>query len=106
VSAFVAAEADYFILRRLGLDAELAFLKDLAGNYGVEALDPDGLEQARDICARYADLELGLADASMVVLADRWRTRSLATFDERHFRAVQPLAGGSFELLPIDAGAP
>lgn len=102
VSAFTAAEADHFILNRLGLDAELAFVSDLAETYTVDALDPPGLIQARDICAQYADLRLGLADASMVVLADRWRTRSLATFDERHFRAVEPLAGSAFELLPTD----
>jgi predicted nucleic acid-binding protein len=106
VSAFTAAEADYLILDRLGLDAEFEFLRDLAGAYTVEALDPDGLLQARDVCAQYADLRLGLADASMVVLADRWRTRSLATFDERHFRAVRPLSGGAFELLPDDSRRP
>ena len=34
------AEADYLILDRLGLDAELAFLEDLAeGTYVVECLD-------------------------------------------------------------------
>lgn len=102
VSAFTAAEADHLILNRLGLQVELAFLRDLARTYTVEALDAEGIIQARDICAQYADLRLGLADASMVVLADRWRTRSLATFDERHFRAVTPLAGGAFELLPAD----
>lgn len=106
VSAFAAAEADYLILTRLGLEAELGFLEDLAESYAVEALDPDGILQAREICGQYADLRLGLADASIVVLADRWRTRSLATLDERRFRAVRPLSGGAFELLPGDSQRP
>jgi hypothetical protein len=31
------------------------------------------------------------------------RTTRLRTLDERHFRAMQPLWGASFELLPADA---
>jgi predicted nucleic acid-binding protein len=103
VPAFVAAEADYLIQDRLGVDAQLLFIDDLATAYTVDSLDNAGLTAAQEICARYRDLELGLADASMVVLADRWETTDLATFDERHFRAVEPLAGGSFRLLPADA---
>jgi predicted nucleic acid-binding protein len=45
-----------------------------------------------------------VADASMVVLAQRYSTRTIATFDDRHFRSVAPLSGGAFELLPADAG--
>jgi hypothetical protein len=45
-----------------------------------------------------------LADCAAVVLARRFRTRRLLTFDDRHFRTVGPLQGGSFELLPADAG--
>ncbi|HEV8635715.1 MAG TPA: hypothetical protein VG370_15925 [Chloroflexota bacterium] len=45
---------------------------------------------------------IGLADASLVVLAQRFRTRRLLTFDERAFRNVAPLQGGAFLLLPAD----
>jgi hypothetical protein len=51
---------------------------------------------------RYADLELGLADCALVVIADRYETDRMVSFDERHFRAVTPLAGGSFTILPAD----
>jgi predicted nucleic acid-binding protein len=88
------------ILTRLGVNAELRFLDDLVGAYLVDTLDAEGIAAARDVCRRYRDLELGLADASIVVLARRWHTRALATFDEPHFRPISPLQGGSFELLP------
>jgi predicted nucleic acid-binding protein len=102
-SQIVVAEADYLILRRLGIDVELRFLEDLAsGTYVVDALTPPELTIARDVVARYRDLELGLADASLVVLAARWRTRRILTLDERAFRAVSPLQGGSFEILSAD----
>lgn len=103
MSAFTAAEADHLVLTRLGVDAELALLDDLAVTYAVESLDARQLRAARAVCARYRDLGLGLADASIVVLAQRWSTVCLATFDRRHFRAVRPLQGGAFRLLPSDA---
>jgi predicted nucleic acid-binding protein len=103
-SQLVVAEADYLILRRLGIDAELRFLEDLAGGtYLADALAPAELAIARDVAARYRDLELGVADASLVVLANRWQTRRILTLDERAFRVVSPLQGGSFTLLPADA---
>lgn len=98
------AEADYLILRRLGIDVELAFLADLAtGAYAVECLARDELKRAHDVVSRYRDLRLGLADASLVVLAHRYRTRRILTFDDRAFRAVEPIQGGSFVVLPADA---
>jgi hypothetical protein len=97
------AEADYLILDRLGPDVELAFLEDLAsGTYLVECLDRPELRVARDLVARYHDLRIGLADASLVVMAERHATRRILTFDERAFRAVAPLQGGAFTLLPAD----
>lgn len=100
VSAFTAAEADYLILSRLGIDAQLAFVEDLSDAYLVDSLDGTELKLAGEVCRRHRDLELGLADASIVVLAEKWRTRTIATFDYRHFRALVPLPGGAFELRP------
>lgn len=100
------AEADYLILDRLGPDVELAFLEDLAaGTFIVECLDRVRLRAAKEVVARYRALRLGLADASIVVLAEQYATRRLLTFDERAFRAVAPLQGGSFTILPADAPA-
>jgi predicted nucleic acid-binding protein len=100
------AEADYLILDRLGPDVELAFLDDLAqGTYVVECLDQPQLRAARNLIARYRDLRIGLADASLVVIAERYASRRLLSFDERAFRAVAPLQGGSFTILPADLPA-
>lgn len=97
------AEADYLILDRLGPDVELAFLEDLAeGTFLVERLDRAQLRTAMDVVARYRDLRLGIADASLVVIAEQYASRRLLTFDERAFRAVAPLQGGSFTILPAD----
>jgi len=102
-SAVAVAEADYLILTRLGVDVELAFLEDLAeGTFLVECLSRPELATALALARRHRDLAIGLADASLVVLAQRFRTRRLVTFDERAFRNVAPLQGGTFLLLPAD----
>jgi hypothetical protein len=45
-----------------------------------------------------------MTDASLVALAARVDTTRVATFDERHFRAVHPLSGGdAFVVLPVDS---
>jgi predicted nucleic acid-binding protein len=49
-----------------------------------------------------ADLDVGLADLSVVVLARRFGTRRLLTLDERHVWTLRPLDGGTFTLLPAD----
>lgn len=98
------AEADYLILDRLGIDVELAFLDDLAaGTFVVECLTRAELEIARALARRYRDLRLGLADVSLVVLAFRYSTNRILSFDEQAFRQVTPPQGGSFVLLPADS---
>ena len=98
------AEADYLILDRLGPAVELAFLEDVIdGTFVVECLTHDETVRARDVVERYRDLRLGLADASLVVLAERHGTTRILSFDERAFRAVAPLQGGAFTVLPADA---
>ena len=97
------AEADYLILTRLGVEVELAFLDDLAeGTFQVECLTRSELHTAAAVARQYRDLAVGLADASLVVLAQRFHTRRLVTFDDPAFRTVLPLQGGTFELLPSD----
>lgn len=101
IPAQVTAEVDYLLGRRLGRKARLAFLDDLAvGRFTVECLSQPEYAAVSALDHRYADLELGLAACSVVVLAARFETRRVLTFDHRHFRAVAPLQGGAFELLP------
>src|SRR3954462_67718 len=82
----VASEVDYLLGARFGEAARRAFLSDLAARrYDVACLDAGDYGAVAELDARYADLGLGLADCSVVVLAERYETRRLLTFDERHF---------------------
>jgi predicted nucleic acid-binding protein len=103
IPAPVTAEIDYLLGRRFGRPARSAFLHDLAaGRFAVACLEREDYETIGELERRYADLELGLADCAVVALAQRLQTKRIMTFDERHFRAVTPLQGGAFEILPTD----
>lgn len=103
VPAPVTAEVDHLLATRLGEGSRLALLDDLAaGRFLVECLELREYTTIAELERAYAALAPGLADLSIVVLAHRFRTRRVATFDERHFRSLRPLDGGSFTLLPAD----
>ncbi len=101
VSSYVLAELDCLLATRAGIDAELAVLRELAGGaFVLASLDAEEVEQAAEVIARYHDLGIGIADASIVVLAARMGTRTVLTLDRRHFDAVRPLSGGHFKIVP------
>ena len=103
LSPFVLAELDYLISTRVSATAASALLDQVAdGAYRLEPMGSEDIARAAEIIGRYQDLELGLADASIVVLAERHRTRDLLTLDERHFRAVAGPGGQPFRVLPAD----
>lgn len=98
LSPFVLAKVDYMIQKYAGVDAERMFLEEVErGAYYVPEY-PQGL--MADTCRmvlRDRDLNIGLADASLVMLAELHRCRDLLTLDLRQFRTMK-----SFRLLPAD----
>lgn len=103
LSPFVLAEVDYLLSTRVTDAAAAALLQQVAvGAYRLEPMDADDITAAAAVIDRYRDLHLGLADASLVVLAQRYDTLDLLTLDERHFRAVVGPNGRPFRLLPAD----
>lgn len=92
---------------RVSRAARLAWLEDVAaGEFTIVCLESEEYQEILDLERRYANLNPGLADLSIVVLARRFNTRRILTFDERHFRTMKPLQGGEFDILPGDDGAP
>ena len=101
LSPFVLAELDHLLATRVGIAAELALLDEVGrGAYQLESMAAVDVEQARDLVERYRDLDLGLADASVVVLATRHGTWDVLTLDERHFRALRGPQGQVFTIMP------
>lgn len=103
LSPFVLAELDYMLGTRQGQRAQLALLNEVAeGAYELAEFGRSDVKSAAAVMRRYADLNVGLADASIVVLAEKYRTVDVLTFDARHFRAMRGPAGRPFRLLPDD----
>ncbi len=103
LSPFVLAELDYLLATRVGPSAALALLAEVArGAYRLESFDAADVAAAHDVIEAYGDLDVGLADASIVVLAQRYETRDVLTLDLRHFRTLRGPARRPFRLLPAD----
>jgi len=106
MSPFVLAELDYLIVKYAGVHAEMMFLSEIEyGVYEVAPFDARDIVEAHHVISQYKELRIGLADASTVVLADRYSTRDVLTLDERHFRALHPRLHRSFRILPADSSA-
>lgn len=104
LSPFVLAELDELLATRVGESAERALLSEVArGVYRLESFGPEEVAAAERVIAKYAALKIGLADASIVVLAGRYGVRDLLTLDERHFRAMRGPGSRPFRILPADA---
>jgi uncharacterized protein len=99
IPALVITEACYLIGSRLDPAVEARFVATLA-DFDVRAPEPSDWKRIGALVKQYADFALGGVDASVIVLAERLRTRLIITLDRRHFGAVRSAAGQSFELLP------
>ena len=101
VPVLVLGELDYWCADRLDPGVWLAFLDDvLAGAYRIEAPTGADLERCRGIQEQYADLAVGVVDASVLALVERLGEDKLATLDHRHFSVMRPAHADAFRLLP------
>ncbi len=101
ISPFVIAELDYFVLSRFGLRAEMAMLEELLdGSYELPQITRLDVAACTAVLSRYADNHIGVTDASLVILADRYGTTRIATYDRRHFTTMRGLDGRPFDILP------
>lgn len=104
ISPFVVAELDYMILRDYGREDQLAFLDEVDRRaYHLESFGDEDFAGARALLDEYHYLRgFGIADASNVVLAERYGTRDILTTDQRDFRRVRLRGGRAFRILPYD----
>jgi len=104
IPAALLAEIDYLLRKRIGIAAEQRFLEGIEkGAFTVESFTVEDANFCRKLLAQYEDMDLGLADASVIATAERLGIRTILTVDERDFRAVRTSKGESFVLLPADA---
>lgn len=97
IPAGILAEVAYMVERRHGarvLDSVLSQLE--AGALTLDCGEHD-FGRIRELAARYSDLPLGFADASVVACAER-RSGTVLTLDRRDFDVVA--REGTIRVLP------
>jgi predicted nucleic acid-binding protein len=91
---------DQLLRSRVARSAAHAFLAAMAaGEHAIAYLSATVLRRAVDIDAAFADLSIGLVDASVMAIAEQ-RELPILTFDFTHFRATTPARG--FWRLVVD----
>jgi predicted nucleic acid-binding protein len=101
VPAAILPEITYFLHRRLGPRAEVAFTRAVAaGEFTLEPLDPVDVTRAAELMAAHADLPLGFVDAAVAAAAERIGVTRLLTTDRRNFARLHPRHVAAFRLLP------
>jgi len=108
MSPLLLAEIDHVATRELGREAAVSAVDDIrrwmrVSRIVVPEMTELHLATAQSVRARYAALNLDLADAVNVALASEYDTDAVLTLDRRDFRAVRPLGRHkSFRVLPDD----
>jgi predicted nucleic acid-binding protein len=70
------------------------------GPFELAPLDSSDLAPVADLLHRYRNLNLQLADAALLHLANRERIETVFTLDRRDFETVRLKTGKKLELIP------
>lgn len=101
VPQLVVTEVSYLLETRLGVEAEVRFVGDLAaGTFTTDPVLPGDWMRIAELVSEYRDLPLGTVDASVIAAAERLRITVVATLDRRHLSVVRPRHVPAFEILP------
>jgi predicted nucleic acid-binding protein len=86
----VLTETCHLLVSRIGVEAELAFIAS-AQDGAFEVFDLEATQWARihELMEHYRDLPMDLADASLVLLAERRDAGGILSTDRRDFAAYR-----------------
>jgi uncharacterized protein len=101
IPAPVLVEVDY-LLQKGGRSRDFVTILDNIRNkaVAVEDVTPDDYVRIREVCDRYADMDIGFVDAAVFAIVERLKEPKLATLDRRHFSVLRPQHVDALELLP------
>jgi predicted nucleic acid-binding protein len=103
VPGLVLAEVDYFLRgNRVAMRKLVAEIFDPATRYEYELPLPSDIVRALELDAKFAKLNLGLVDGTVVAAAERRHIYRVLTTDRRDFAAIRvgPRLSRALELLP------
>jgi predicted nucleic acid-binding protein len=101
VPSVVVAEAAFMIQKYGSPEHEALFVDSLAnGDFVVVDASPEDYRRSAELMRQYADFPLGVADATVLALAERLGVVEVATLDHRHFENVRVRHVEYLTLLP------
>lgn len=101
IPAPVLTELEWLLTGRRRFEAFLTILDAVeTGAVDIADLTVADYVRVRELCRRYRDLDLGVVDASVIAIAERYEETTIATLDRRHFAVVRPRHVTSFTLVP------
>lgn len=101
VTPYVMTEVCYLVGKYVGAAAEINVVEAVAaGDLTQVDITTADLRRMAELMRQYQGFPLGVADASVVAVAERLGLADVATLDQRHFRAVTPAHTATFTLLP------
>ena len=101
VPTTVLTEFDYLATRRIGPQVVRDFYRGVSrGEVAYLPVEAGDLKRAFEVLDQYHDARIGLVDASIVALAERYRLKRVLTLDRRHFAKFRPKGLEYLELLP------
>ena len=104
VSPYVVSELDHLLAARGGTKARLAALAELSGGaWELPQLEAADLREIRALIDRFQDRQIGIVDASLVILARRYRTNRLLTLNHELYRVIRTSSGRPFKVLPAES---
>ena len=99
--ALVVTEVAYLVATRLGSQAEVRFIGDLAsGDLQVDPVAAGDWLRIAELVHTYRDLPLGTVDASVIAACERRKITTIATTDRRDFTIVRPDHCDHLSILP------
>ncbi len=97
----VLVEIDYWVIKLAGPDPWAEFVAEITdGVFRLEHPTEGDLARCAELERQYADLDLGLVDASVIAVCERMGEKKVATLDHRHFSVVRPRHCRRLQLLP------
>lgn len=101
VTPYVVTEACYLVGKYVGAEAEINLVEALAaGDLSQVDIEAGDLIRMAELMRQYMGFPLGVADASVIAVAERLKASEVATLDQRHFRAITPAHVTALKLLP------
>jgi uncharacterized protein len=101
LTPYVVTEACYLVAKYVGAAAEINLVDAIAaGDFLQVDITIADLARMAQLMRQYVDFPLGVADASVIAVAERLSLHEVATLDYRHFNAVAPSHTTALKLLP------